>query len=106
MSKERNNVDVVALQHIINVLRKDVENGFRGINSAAMTTIADRIERSLGTPILQETRQNGVEAADDLFRGSPSHRAGFNAGVAWVLQNWPNLPKLYATAEFIGQQEA
>ena len=103
--KERKQIDVVALHHIVNVLRKDIEAGFSGINAAAMRTIADRIERSLGPAMMQETRQNGVAAADDLFRGSPSHRAGFNAGVAWTLQQWPNLPKLYATAVFIEQPE-
>lgn len=106
MSNQKKQVDVVALQHIIDVLRKELASGFSGINAAAMKTIADRIERSLGAPMLQETRQNGVAAADDIFRGSPSHRAGFNAGVAWVLQQWPNLPKLYATAEFIEPPEA
>lgn len=104
-NQERKQVDVVALSHIINVLRKDVADGFSGINAAAMTTIANRIERALGTPMLQETRQGGIAAADDIFKGSPSHRAGFNAGVAWVLQQWPNLPKLYATAEFIEPPE-
>lgn len=102
---ERKQVDVVSLFHIVDVLRKDVANGYSGINAAAMVTIADRIERALGAPIMQETFVNGVEAAQGLFRGSPSHRAGFNAGVAWTLQQWPNLPKLYSTAEFVAPPE-
>ncbi len=104
-SQNQKHIDVVALHHIVNVLRKDIEAGFRGINSAAMRTIADRIERSLGAPVMQETRVAGAEAAEEIFRGSPSHRAGFNAGVAWVLQQWPNLPRLYATAEFVEPQD-
>ena len=101
MPNQERQIDVVALHHVVSVLRKDIAAGFSGINSAAMRTIADRIERSLGAPLMQETVLNGVAAADDIFRGSPSHRAGFNAGVAWTLQQWPNLPKLYATAEYI-----
>ena len=36
-------------------------------------------------PLAHPLRESGAYAADILFRGSPNHRGGFNAGVAWAI---------------------
>lgn len=96
MTKEKNYVDVVMLTHLASTLEKDVADGFGGIDATSMLNIADRIRTSIGAPVMTDTRNRGADAAGDLFPGNPSARAGFNAGVAWVIAQWPELPHLYA----------
>lgn len=36
-------------------------------------------------PITNPLREAGAAAAQNFWRGSPSHRMGFNGGVAWTL---------------------
>ncbi len=36
-------------------------------------------------PLAHPLRESGAYAADLFFRGSPTHRGGFNAGVAWAI---------------------
>lgn len=95
---EKQVVDIVALANVVTQLRTDVEKGFGGIDRDVMLLIAKTIEQAMGAPIMMPTRVSAIVAADVLFPGNPSARHGFNAGVAWIIKQWPNLPQLYAQA--------
>ena len=75
--------------------------GWRLVPIEGKDDIADRSEElkanypacpvSLADPL----RTSGVAAADMMYRGSPTHRAGFNHGIAWAIYQLcaePTLP--------------
>lgn len=90
-------VDVVTLHALVTQMRQDVSKG-TGISKVAVLNIANIIEQCVGAPILTPISIKGANEADLLFPGSPNLRGAFNAGVAWVIQNWPGLPTLYFKA--------
>ncbi len=102
MTNPKNGVDIISLQGVIVELNSAPAVG---ISRSKSLLLATKIDKAIGPPVCTQTRTKGAEAAEDMFRGSPTQRAGFNAGVAWVIQQWPNLPQIYASADFVEVKE-
>lgn len=81
------NVDITTLERLAAQMRADTKNG-AGLNAAAVRSIAEIIERSIGAPINWPSRVAGVHMADDYYPGSPNLRLAFNHGVKWAVEHY------------------
>lgn len=79
--------DIKTLERLAARLKQDALV-VRALNAAAMLSIADIIERSIGAPLSWPVREAGYRAADVLYPGSPSSRHAFNHGVKWAVEQY------------------
>lgn len=82
--------DVKTLEKLAAQMREDVRRG-NGLSYSAVMSITGIIDDAIGAPLMWPTRAAGIGMADELFPGSPTHRAGFNAGVKWAVESYGSL---------------
>jgi hypothetical protein len=87
-------VDVVTLALLAQRINEDLDKGWEGISAPFARSIARIIQDAIGAPLMTPVSQDGAAAADEMFPGNPSARHGFNAGVAWAVQQMPGRVKL------------
>lgn len=81
------NADIKALEKLAETLKEDAIH-LHGLNPSAMRSVADIILAAIGAPLNWPVREAGVAYADEQYPGSNTHRAGFNHGVKWAVENY------------------
>ena len=84
--------DIKTLEKLVEQMRQDCQNG-RGLSSAAVLSIANIVEASIGAPLSWPTRVAGCDYADDNYPGSPAMRLAFNHGVKWAVEHYSSTEK-------------
>jgi hypothetical protein len=79
--------DIKTLERLAEQMRTDALRG-AGLNASAVSSIACIIQDAIGAPLMWPSREAGVKAADEYYRGSPDLRHAFNAGVKWAVENY------------------
>ena len=81
-------IDVPRLRQLADQIKRDVNDPAMGgwYQNGVMVSIAEIIEDTMKSPIMQITFDRGTVEADKLFSGSPSQRLAYNAGVKWCLE--------------------